>query len=126
MIKNRKSLLLGALLLSVFPLARAIHPYLTPPSDASVCAFRTITGKPCPFCGLTRAFSYATHGDFSAAFGFNMFWWLAALLVAGVGIVALMDGVSGNDRLKRLRRATAFADPYIIAFLILFTIYRFF
>ncbi len=123
MTEKRKNLLLGILLISVFPLARVIHPYMTP-SDFTVCAFRTITGKPCPFCGLTRAFSHAAHGDFSAAFGFNMFWWLAALLTAGVGIVALADGVSGNDRLKRLRCATAFADAYIIVFLVLFTIYR--
>ncbi|MCF8569522.1 DUF2752 domain-containing protein [Gordonia sp. HY002] len=32
-----------------------------------ICPFRHLTGLPCPGCGLTRAFVYTMHGDFSAA-----------------------------------------------------------
>ena len=31
------------------------------------CAFRTLTGYPCPFCGLTRAFLAMAHGHVSDA-----------------------------------------------------------
>ncbi len=38
-----------------------------------VCGFMRLTGKPCPGCGLTRAFCSISHGDFPAAYHFNPF-----------------------------------------------------
>jgi hypothetical protein len=32
-----------------------------------LCAFRNLTGYPCPFCGLTRAFLMLAHGDVAGA-----------------------------------------------------------
>ena len=36
-----------------------------------LCAFRFVTGLPCPGCGLTRAFISLFHGEFSRAIAFN-------------------------------------------------------
>ncbi|TAN37395.1 MAG: DUF2752 domain-containing protein [Verrucomicrobia bacterium] len=36
-------------------------------SRIHLCAFRNLTGYPCPFCGLTRAFLAMAHGDVTGA-----------------------------------------------------------
>jgi len=51
-------------------------------SIAPSCAFKGITGIPCPTCGTTRAVVYLSRGDIAAAFTMNP---LAALgLMAAV------------------------------------------
>ncbi len=55
---------------------------LLEPSDAAVtlfgwevpvsCAFRRLTGVPCPGCGLTRSFVYLAHGQALDAFRMNL------------------------------------------------------
>jgi hypothetical protein len=47
---------------------------------AHLCVFRNLTGYPCPFCGLTRAFLMLAHGDVVGA------WQLAPL---GIPLFAL-------------------------------------
>lgn len=39
----------------------------------SVCGWKWLTGRPCPFCGLTRALCALAKGRWSAAIEFNMF-----------------------------------------------------
>jgi len=58
----------GALLL--LPLAA-----LLPSGGAGipVCLFHSLTGLPCPGCGLTRAFSSLLHGQVGAAFAYHPF-----------------------------------------------------
>ncbi|HYX69022.1 MAG TPA: DUF2752 domain-containing protein [Terriglobales bacterium] len=59
---------LGALL--ALPLAAVL------PSDGAgipVCLFHSLTGLPCPGCGLTRAFSSLLHGQGAAAFTYHPF-----------------------------------------------------
>lgn len=36
-----------------------------------LCVFKTVTGRECPGCGLTRAFFHLLHGEWEAAIGFN-------------------------------------------------------
>jgi uncharacterized protein DUF2752 len=46
------------------------------PSDGAgipVCLFHSLTGLPCPGCGLTRAFSSLLHGQVAAAFAYHPF-----------------------------------------------------
>jgi hypothetical protein len=38
-----------------------------------VCSFKLMTGRPCPGCGLTRAFCCISHARFGEAFYFNPF-----------------------------------------------------
>jgi hypothetical protein len=35
------------------------------------CAFRRLTGYPCPGCGMTRSFVSTAHGEIAAAFGYH-------------------------------------------------------
>ena len=49
---------------------------------------RSLTGIPCPTCGLTRAWLYALHLDFSGAFRQYPMFWAVPLLV----LYLLYDG----------------------------------
>lgn len=53
----------------------AISAIFTPESlpKLQVCAFKQYTGRPCPGCGLTRAYCAISHGRFADAFAFNPF-----------------------------------------------------
>lgn len=44
------------------------------------CMLRTLTGIPCPGCGMTRAVLSALRGDFRAAFAYHPLWVTLPLL----------------------------------------------
>ena len=46
-------------------LASVVLPQHLP--DIPVCAFKRMTGYPCPFCGMTRAFTAMGHGACAVA-----------------------------------------------------------
>jgi len=69
---------------AMLPLA-AIRPML-PIWSVPPCPLRSVTGIPCPFCGMTRGVTAIVHADFSAAFGFNP----GAFLVVAMTIVLLV------------------------------------
>ena len=76
-------LLLAGALWRVSP----VHPPLA-------CPLRTLTGIPCPFCGMTRAVVAGMHGDLVASLRFNP----AGVLVIALAIFAVVSG-----RLPRYR-----------------------
>jgi hypothetical protein len=92
---------LGVVLLFTFPLAWLLRPWVDA-NPVSPCLFFTLSGKPCLFCGLTRAFVHAAHGEWAKAHGLHPFWWVAALLVLAAGIISLSDALNNQDRLARL------------------------
>jgi len=55
-----------------------VHPPLA-------CPLRSLTGVPCPFCGMTRAVVAAAHGHLSASLAFNP----AGILVLALAVVAI-------------------------------------
>ena len=124
MITRRSKLFLGIFLLVLFPAAWLLWP-LNAYSGMTTCVFQLLTTKPCPFCGLTRALSSAVHGNFSSAFTYHWFWWFAALLLVGVGLVSLADGLTGARRIEKLYALATSTQRCIIAALIAFTLYRF-
>jgi len=89
---------LAIILLGTLPVAWAIRPWVIQGS-ISPCFFFTLTGRQCVFCGLTRAFAHATHGDWAQAFHCHPLWWVAALILLVLGSISLSDAVSGNDHL---------------------------
>ena len=50
------------------------------------CPFRSITGVPCPFCGLTRAVVAAAHGHLGTSLAFNP----AGIVVLAFAAVAIV------------------------------------
>ncbi|MBN1918379.1 MAG: DUF2752 domain-containing protein [Verrucomicrobia bacterium] len=96
-------LTLGLLLLAAFPAAWLIRR-LVGETSISPCVFRTVTGRPCPFCGLTRAFANAVECNWRAAFSAHPLWWLAATVVAGAGLICLLDAARNTNNLQRLTR----------------------
>lgn len=64
-----------------------------------LCSYRTITGQPCVFCGLTRACTLAFQGDWINAFALSPFWLLAVLTVG----TAAIDHLAPSYVLPRLR-----------------------
>jgi hypothetical protein len=60
-----------------------------------VCIFRSVTSRPCIFCGMSHAVVYAMRGDWAMASHANPAWWLILplFLVLTAGIM------SGRSRL---------------------------
>ena len=60
-----------------------------------VCIFRTLTGHPCIFCGMSHAVVYAVRGNWTMASHSNPAWWL--ILPASLLLAAAV--ISGRTRL---------------------------
>ncbi len=59
--------------------------YEPPPKPAfQLCGFHWLTGRPCPFCGLTRAMFALAKGHWNEALGFNALSPLAFAMLAGL------------------------------------------
>lgn len=58
-----------------------------------VCPFQMATGVPCPLCGGTRAFAYASSGDLKFL-SFNAFWVFAAIALVITGLIVLLTRFS--------------------------------
>ena len=71
--------------------AAVIWPALTEATGASVpCPLRTLTGIPCPVCGMTTAAIALVRGEVRGAFEANpMIFGLAALTIVAVPLLAL-------------------------------------
>ena len=108
-----KRLALALVIYAAFPVAWFIQP-IVGQSNVTICFFRTVTGRLCPFCGLTRAFAFAVHGEFGEAFRYHPLWWMAALAVACIGFVCLLDAVTGSDLLGSLWRSCPFGEWFVV------------
>jgi hypothetical protein len=65
----------GAAMLAVAAIRPAVPFEFVPP-----CPLRTVTGIPCPMCGMTRGVTALVHGDFAHALLMNPASYLAAAL----------------------------------------------
>jgi hypothetical protein len=74
-------------------LAAAIVRPLVPMEVVPPCPLRTVTGIPCPMCGMTRGVTSLVHGDFAHALLMNP----ASYLAVALAIVLLVQW-----RLKRV------------------------
>ena len=54
-----------------WPLALGAAPLLLLLAKVPLCAFRQVTGQPCPLCGGTHACAALAQGDFAAAWQAN-------------------------------------------------------
>jgi glycerol-3-phosphate acyltransferase PlsY len=93
------------------------------------CPLRTLTGVPCPFCGMTTATVALTHGQWSAAARISPLAYLAAGLVVGTAPV-LLARVAGAVAPPRpwspaARRRTGQIVAVIVAASWIFQLHRF-
>jgi len=69
-------------------------PYCT--SGPVFCPVALMFGLPCPGCGITRAFGYATHGRLREAFEFHALWPLLLGYFAFLWIYKIVETVRGE------------------------------
>ena len=78
------------------------------------CAFRVLTGMPCPACGLTTSFAYAVRGQLQNAAAANVAGLLLAVGVAGMIPWSMASAVVG--RTLGIRSPEPAAMTAILAF----------
>ena len=118
-----KRCIFSAILFATFPLAMLSQKFFAD-SDFTFCIFRTITGKQCPFCGLTRAFGQFLSGNLHEASLIHPLWWVAAALIVVIGIILLIDGITGKDHMRYISSCWRSYSWLIIAIIIVIAIIR--
>ncbi len=93
------------------------------------CPLRTLTGVPCPFCGLTTATVAITHGHWDTAAATSPLAYLAAGLVVGTTpLLALrIAGVARPPRPwpETARRRARYAVLVVVAMSWVFQLHRY-
>lgn len=93
------------------------------------CPLRTLTGVPCPFCGLTTATVAITHGEWAAAAKTSPLACLVAILAVGTApiLVARAFGLVAPPRRasEATRRRVSKGAIVIIALSWLFQLHRY-
>jgi len=75
------------------------------------CPFRSLTGLPCPFCGMTTAFSHLARLEPLEAFRCQPAGAVLGILLAGAMLIATFDVITGRGWIeaamgkKQLERA---------------------
>lgn len=120
---RRWRLLLGGACASVFVVAAMVPP-LSVEQGPVLCPLKLCAGLDCPFCGMTRAFVFAAHGEPAIASGFNAGWPLAAVLVLAAVLLCWWDAATGSDRAGRTWRWLVGRGWLIAVGLVLMTVGR--
>ncbi len=84
-----------------------------------LCVLHRTTGFPCPGCGMTRAISAISQGEFSVALGLNPFAFFAWPTFFALAMLALVpSGVRTRLEapLRRSKRAAKFYELLVWAF----------
>lgn len=118
-----KCLFLAVLLLSLLAVVWLIQPVICE-TDYTICFFRTVTGKPCVFCGLTRALAYAAHGNFYSANACHKFWWLAAVIILGLACLFLLDATGKTNMMLRFGNVRGVHTWYFAGAIVILTLLR--
>lgn len=82
---------------SLVPLAAGGAPLILQLGDLPLCAFKHLTGVPCPLCGGIRACAALAQGDVAAAFQVNPGLLPLLFLAALHGGLLLAEAASGRQ-----------------------------
>jgi hypothetical protein len=84
---------------------------------AVTCPFRSLTGHPCPSCGLTRGFTAIAHGDLARGLAHNpLVLGVMLLLLAALGLRLVLGRVPRLRATRRERRISLAVFLLLIAF----------
>jgi hypothetical protein len=93
------------------------------------CPLRTLTGVPCPFCGLTTATVALGHGNWAATAAANPLAYVAAALVVGTAPVLLARAAGRATAPRRwsagARRRAQWSVAVLVALSWIFQLHRF-
>lgn len=78
------------------------------------CPFKLIFQKPCPFCGMTRAFVSLLKLDFPSAFGYNGMVWSLPVLY----LLFLYDGKIFKNRYANIVLLSLLSAGFVINWLL--------
>lgn len=93
MMKHEPLMTLGKLgFLLALPLLLILIPTAWLERRRSLCIIKNLTGRNCPGCGMTRAISSASHGQFRQAWRYNR-------------LVVIVLPILGYEWLQALRQA---------------------
>ena len=87
------------------------------------CTIRSITGLPCPGCGLTRALLLFLHGDLAGAWGMHPLFWLAPPVLLFILYFSIRDPARLSGRRATLiwiLTAGLFILVYLIRMVLIF------
>ena len=118
-----KHLAWAGALSSTFPAAYLARPLLLR-DLLPVCPFRCATGRPCPFCGLSRALSEATHCHWHEAYAFHPLWPEAAAVLVLLTVLHLIDAYSNRQTCEALLRNSRSRWIWAAAGLAAFAVWR--
>jgi hypothetical protein len=121
--RRLKNLAASGVLIGIFPVTRILAPALLRDS-LPLCPFRCITGKPCPFCGLTRAIALAGGAHWRQAFQMNPIWPIFAGLIVVMAILFFVDGIGDRYSAAAFSRAISSRWVWILGGLMIFDAWR--
>src|SRR3954468_1502504 len=112
--KTLKIILWGSSLPALLAASFLYFPHAT--TGPILCPMALLLGMPCPGCGITRAFCFATHGHFREAFGFHPLWPLLLAYFAFLWGYQLAEVVKGAPPRLPTYRIAAVAIVILLGF----------
>jgi len=112
--KTLKIILWGSSLPALLAASFLYFPHAT--TGPVLCPMALLLGMPCPGCGITRAFCFASHGHFREAFGFHPLWPLLLAYFAFLWGYQLAEVVKGAPPRLPTYRIAGVAIVVLLAF----------
>jgi Protein of unknown function (DUF2752) len=105
----------------VLPLGLVLAPRFLSFGDIPLCAFKHLTGAPCPLCGGIRACAALVQGDFAAAYALNPGLMPVLALAAVHSLLLLAQAATGRTLYPpgALKRAWTWAGAALLFFWLL-------
>lgn len=92
--RTRRIILWGSSLPAVLAASFLYFPHVL--NGPVLCPMALVLGMPCPGCGLTRAFCFASHGHFVEAFGYHPLWPLLLGYFIFIWVYQMIEVVRGE------------------------------
>lgn len=94
-----KSILIGSVLLLILPITGILSKEIQKEYRGG-CLIKSAFQTNCPFCGMTRAFSFAAHGSLAKANQLNPGWSIMLFIITTLGIIHFLNGLTGVPKIE--------------------------